>query len=47
MWLAYTVILHDDDSNSLDVLHKLRIEIGESGELRLVQIHHEQFIGWR
>lgn len=31
----------------LDVLNKLRIEIGESVELRLVQVHHEELVGWR
>lgn len=33
-------------SNSLDVLNEFRIEIGESIELRLVEIHHEELVGW-
>lgn len=28
----------------LDVLYKLRVEEGESGELVLVQIHHEELV---
>lgn len=30
--------------NSLDVLHKFRIEIGEPVELGLIQVHHEELV---
>lgn len=32
---------------NLDVLHELGIEIGESEKLVLIQVHHEQLVGWR
>ena len=31
----------------LDVLDELGIEEGESEKLVLIQVHHEQLIGWR
>lgn len=34
-------------STFLDVSNELRIKIREAVELRLVEIHHEQFIGGR
>ena len=32
---------------SSDVLHKLRVEEGESGELVLVEVHHEELVRGR
>jgi hypothetical protein len=31
---------------SLDVLNELGIQVGKSVEFSLVQIHHEELVGW-
>ena len=33
--------------NELDMLNELRVEVGEAGELVLIQIHHEELVRGR
>lgn len=37
----------ENNPGSSHVLNELRVQVGEPGELGLVQVHHEQLVGWR
>ena len=40
-------IINESWMNELDMLNELRVEVGEAGELVLIQVHHEELVRGR